>query len=122
MKDIEQVKASESLLKNLMWLERGNPLANHYELLETGLSISQRIRELYKMSGEFYANEVLPFKTLSAAMRYVIEREIEYAVGQQQPPRIMADQEQNKSVEKAFTTLSRGDKLSFTIAMQSGRS
>lgn len=122
MKNQEQVKASESLLKNLMWLERGNALANHYELLEMGLTVSERIREQYKVAGEFYANEVLPFRTLHAAMRYVIEVEINDACEQLQPPRMEKQDEKTSSRERRLQKLSRGDKRLFSMAMPLGKS
>lgn len=106
---IEQIKAAESLIKNLMWLEMGNPLANHLELLRFGRKCSARIEQLYQQSGEYYENHVAPFKTLNAAMRYVIDCEIRAACDSVKPMRIPTEDARGTKRIRAMTKLGRGN-------------
>jgi len=58
MKELRTIQVAEQLVKNLMWLERSNPLLTTEELLEFGCTYSDRLRAQYDQVRDYWHNEL----------------------------------------------------------------
>lgn len=121
MKNLQEIFAAERLIKNLMWLERRNPLLTPRELLEAGCKFSDRIREQLTQSGEEFLNEVLPMKTLEMMLRYLVHCELDVISKVNAAPKMEYVSRGDNKMARTFTTLGRGFSRDLSLPMARGR-
>lgn len=121
MKNLQEIFAAERLVKNLMWLERRNPLLSPRELLESGCKFSDRIREQLTQSGEEFLNEVLPMKTLEMMLRYLVHCELDVISSTMSAPKMEYCGRGESKMARTFTTLGRGNSRDLSLPMARGR-
>lgn len=121
MKDLRTIQVAQQLTKNLMWLERSNPLLPISELLEFGCSHYDRIRAQYLQVENFWTNDCGKMKTLEMMMRYLLRCELDTISTAMAAPTIQAKAREEGKRERALTTLSRGYVLDLSLPMARGR-
>lgn len=121
MKNLNEIFAAERLIKNLMWLERRNPLLTPRELLSAGCKFSDRIREQLTQSGEEFHNEVLPMKSLEMMLRYLVHCEVDVISKTMAAPKMEYCGRGENKLARTFTTLGRGFSSDLSLAMPRGR-
>lgn len=121
MKDLRTIQVAQQLTKNLMWLERSNPLLPISELLAFGCQHYGRIREQYLQIEDFWMNDFGRMKTLEMMMRYLLRCELDTISAAMAAPTIQAKAREEGSRERALSTLGRGYKLDLSLAMPRGR-
>lgn len=122
MNNLELLKVAEQLIKNLQWLEVGNPLLTKDELLTFGVSYSERMREQYETVKDFWRNDCGHIKTLSAMMRYVLDRQLELVCSLYKPPYIEPQDGTSESKLRKVQILSGVEYSDLSLAMPRGRS
>lgn len=105
MKNLNEIFAAERLIKNLMWLERRNPLLSPKELLEAGCRYSERIQEQANAAGDEFRNEVLPMKTLEMMLRYLVHCELDVISKTKAAPKVLPRGREAHPRARAFTAL-----------------
>lgn len=121
MKDLRTIQVAEQLTKNLMWLERSNPLLTIPELLEFGCTMSERIMGQYTQIRDFWANEIGRMRTLEMMMRYLIRCELDTISATKAAPRALTRGREAHPSERALTTLGRCYNSDPSLPMARGR-
>lgn len=121
MKNLNEIFAAERLIKNLMWLERRNPLLTPKELLKAGCQFSERIQEQVTQAGDDFMNEVLPMKNLEAMLRYLVHCELDVISAAKAAPKMKVCSGRENTMGRAFTMLGRGISRDLSLPMARGR-
>lgn len=121
MKDLRTIQVAQQLTKNLMWLERSNPLLPISELLAFGCQHYDRIRAQYLQIEDFWTNDCGKMMTLEMMMRYLLRCELDTISTAMAAPTIQAKAREEGKRERALTTLSRGYVLDLSLPMARGR-
>lgn len=118
---MQEIFAAERLIKNLMWLERRNPLLTPKELLKAGCQYSERIQEQVTQAGEGFMNEVLPMKNLETMLRYLVHCELDVISATKAAPKMEYCGRGDNKMARTFTTLGRGISRDLSLPMARGR-
>lgn len=121
MKDLKTIQVAQQLTKNLMWLERSNPLLTIPELLKYGTSISERIMNQYLQVKELWQNELQNMKTLEMILRYLQHCELDTICSTQKAPVAPPRWREAPTRGRRLTTLGRGYDSDLSLPMARGR-
>lgn len=107
MKNLQEIFAAERLIKNLMWLERRNPLLSPKELLKAACQYSDKFKEQLTQCGDTFQNEVMPMKTLHIMLRYLVQKELDTIAETKTAPKLKTEKTEDNKMARAFTNLAR---------------
>lgn len=115
------IQVAQQLIKNLMWLERSNPLLTITELMAYGCRISERVSKQLDQIRDFWDSELSKMKNLEMMMRYLINSEIDTISTTMRAPEALPSGRNAPTRLRRVTTLGRGYDSDLSLAMPRGR-
>lgn len=122
MNELELLRVAEQLVKNLQWLEVGNPLATIDQLLRFGIAYSDRIKWQYDTVKDRYLNEWRQVKTLGALLRVIQDEQLRVVCTICRPPYIELEDGEDNGTLRRVQSLSGAYSNDLSLTMSRGRS
>lgn len=121
MKDLKTIQVAQQLTKNLMWLERSNPLLSIEELKEEGIRMSGRIAEQYGKVKDLWDAELGKMKSLEIILRYLVGVEMDTICATMKAPKVLPRGRVAHSRQGVLATLGSAYSSDLSSAMRRGR-
>lgn len=118
----EQLRVAEQLVKNLMWLEVGNPLLTSEELLTFGIKYSCRMAQQYNQIKDIWTNEIGKMKSLTAMLRYIQDAQLSIICSLYAPPYIETEPNEQSGQLRKPQILAGVEYNDLSLPMARGRS
>lgn len=122
MNNLELLKVAEQLVKNLMWLEVGNPLLTSEELLTFGIKYSCRMAQQYNDIKDIWTNEIGKMKSLTAMLRYIQDAQLSIICSLYAPPYIETKASEQSGQLRKPQILAGVEYSDLSLPMARGRS